>query len=102
MTYRMAKNRTFTCTANLDVATDEGHVTQTLGVRFKVVPGAEAMPVEDFLRASILHLSDIIDEDGEPVSYSTELLDAVLAEPWARVGLVKAYWTALSGNRAKN
>lgn len=102
MSYRLKKNRTFTTTATLTIPSDEGPVTQTLGVRFKVLPGAEAMQVEDFLRTAILHLSDIIDDDGEPVAFSETLLEQIIAEPWARVGLLKAYWNEMAGARAKN
>lgn len=104
MAYKLVKNRTFTCTATLMVPTDDGHVPQTMTARFKVLEQAEQMQIEDFLRAAILHLGDIVDDDGEAVAFSPALLEQVLLEPWARVGLMKAYWTEMAGGqtRAKN
>ncbi len=104
MAYRIQKNRTFTCTATLMVPTDTGHQPETLMVRFKVLEGAEQMQIEEFLRAAILHLGDVLDDEGEPVAFTPALLEQIILEPWARVGLMKAYWTEMAGGsaRAKN
>ena len=104
MAYKIVKNRTFTTTATLMVPSDDGPLPQTVKARFKVVEGAEAMAVEDFLRASILHLGDIVNDEGHELEFTPALLDEVLLEPWARVGLIKAYWTEMAGGqgRAKN
>jgi len=102
MAYHIVKNRTFITTATLMVPTDEGPLAQTLTARFKVLDGAEAMQVEDFLRGAILHLGYIEDNAGEAVPFSPALLEQIILESWARVGLIKAYWTAMAGGRVKN
>ena len=104
MAYRLVKNRTFTCTATLMVPTDDGPRPETVTVRYRVLEGAEQLQIEDFLRAAILHLGDILDDDGEQVAFSPALLEQILLQPWARVGLLKAYWTEMARGqvRAKN
>ncbi len=103
MAYCIVKNRTFTTTASLMVPSDDGPIAQTMTVQFKVLTGAESMQAEEFLRASILHLGDIVDDDGAPVAFTPALLDQILLEPWARVGLIRAYWQEMAGGaHAKN
>jgi len=101
MAYRIVKTRTFTCNVPLIVPTDEGQVAQSLTARFRVTEGGEQMQVEEFLRAAVLHLSDIVDDDGAPVEFSPALLEQIIAEPWARVGLIKAYWSEMAGGQAR-
>jgi hypothetical protein len=52
---------------------------------------------DDLLRRSIVELRDIQDEAGQPVQHSTALVDALIAIPWVRRGLIAAYAEALAG-----
>lgn len=82
----------------------------TIKARFRAVSeerlnAADWLDVEsikEFLRDVILELSDVVDEAGEAVPFGRELLDRVLAIPYARVGLMRAYGEALSGLRRGN
>lgn len=102
MAYRLLKERTFATTATLMVPGDDGPQRETMTVRFKLIPDYEQLGTMDFLRLAVLNLGDIVDDDGEPVPFTPELLEAVLGEPWARVGLVRAYWETVTGAAVKN
>lgn len=52
---------------------------------------------DDLLRQSIVDLRDIQDEAGQPVPHSAALVDALIAIPWVRRGLIAAYAEALAG-----
>ena len=101
--FKLQKAPTFTTTATLNVPTDEGQVEQTIGVRFKVMPKeAGELETDEFLRRAILRVDDVVDEDNEPLPFGPELLEQLLATPFAVIGLIKAYWQALSGARSGN
>jgi hypothetical protein len=101
--FKLTKSPTFTTTATLDVPTDTGVEKQTITVRFRVL-GEEATQLDpvSFLRAAILNLADITDEDGTELPFGEELLDKVLSLPFARLGLVRAYWQAMAGAKLGN
>lgn len=101
--FKLQKAATFTTTATLLVPTDEGQVEQTIGVRFKVMPVAAAdLETDEFLRHAILRVDDVVDDDNEPVAFSPDLLERLVTTPFVRVGLMRAYWQAVSGARAGN
>jgi hypothetical protein len=101
--FKLQKSPTFTATATLLVPTDEGQVEQTIDVRFKMLPvDAGELPTDEFLRQVILRIDDVVDDEGEPLPYGPEMLEQMIATPFARVGLVKAYFQAVSGARAGN
>ena len=102
MTYKLIKNPTFVTEAKFHVPTDDGPIEQSIRVRFRVLQDAEGMQVDDFLRAAVLDLRDIVEEDGTPVAFGPDLLERVIATPVVRVGLMKAYWAALAGARLGN
>lgn len=101
--FTVIKNPTFRTTATINVPTDDGVVAQTLSVRFRI--GADEDDVGDgygipFLRSVILSLDDLVDEAGAPVAYDEALRDQLLARPFVRVGLMRAYFDTLSGAKA--
>lgn len=102
--FKIVKNPTFTTTATIHVPTDDGIVPQTLRVRFRVLPDDEQPLSEDkglsFLRDAIVHLDDIVDEDGTPLSYSDDLRDQLLGRAYVRFGLLGAYFSAQLGRGA--
>lgn len=44
-----------------------------------------------FLERVLVNLADLVDGDGNAVTYSPAVRDALLAHDWGRIGLVKAY-----------
>lgn len=103
MAFKIAKDPTFVTTATILVPTDEGEIEQTLGVRFRVLPEetAELLP-QEFLKRAILRLDDVVGDDGNQLPSSAELVDQVIALPFTRLPLIKAYWQALTGARVGN
>lgn len=101
--FTVIKNPTFRTVATINVPTDEGVVAQTLSVRFRV--GADEDDVAEsygqpFLRGVILTLDELVDETGAPLAYTDELRDQLLARPFVRMGLLRAYFDALAGVKA--
>lgn len=79
-------------------------VPMRFSARWRLVPLAEAAAlarteegIDTLLRRAIVELRDIVDEAGQPVPHGPALLEALLAIPWVRAGLVRAYADAVSG-----
>ena len=102
--FKIIKNPTFTTTATILVPTDEGTVSQTLKVRFNLLPDDEGPESEDkgigFLRAAILRIDDVVDEDDDLIPYSDDLRDRLLGMSFVRFGLMRAYFDAQLGRGA--
>jgi hypothetical protein len=103
MAFKLNKNPTFVATATIAVPTDNGPQDETISVRFRVLPDeALELPSPEFLKRAILRIDDVLDDAGEPVASSEQLIAEVLALPFTRLPLVRAYMTALTGARAGN
>lgn len=103
MAFKLQKHPTFTTVAKILQPTDSGQAEHTVTVRFKQLSKvADDISAVDFLRAAILHVADVVDEDDQPVAFDTTLLDQMLETPFVARGLMAAYWDAMSGARAKN
>lgn len=101
--FALLKNPTFKTTARIIVPTDSGDVEQTLGVRFRLTAEeATQMDVTEFLRDAILSMDDIVDDAGKPLPYDAALRDQMIAVPFVRVGLLRAYWAAMSKAKLGN
>lgn len=103
MAFKLNKNPTFVTTATIAVPTDNGPQDETISVRFRVLPDeALELPTLEFLKRAILRIDDVMSDDGEPVPSSVELIDQIVALPFTRLPLVKAYMAALTGARVGN
>ena len=103
MTFKLQKHPTFRTTATINVPTDAGTVPQSLSVRFRVLPeDATNLESLEFLRQAVLGLDDVVDDNDTPLAFSAELLEDVIAPPYVRICLIKAYWQALAGAKAGN
>lgn len=103
MAFKLKKNPTFVTKVTIAVPTDEGAVDETINVRFRVLDDeALNLPSPEFLKQAILRIDDVIDDEGEPVPSSETLVDQVIAQPFTRLPLVKAYMQALTGARLGN
>lgn len=103
MALKLHKNPTFVTKANILVPTDDGHVDQSISVRFRVLPDeALELPAPEFLKRAILRIDDVVDDDDTPLASSDALIEQVIAQPYTRVPLIRAYMTALSGARVGN
>ena len=87
------------------VPTEAGGVTESrFSAVWRLLPkeereqlGQTEAGTDDLLRQSIVELRDIQDEAGAPVPHSPALVDALIAIPWVRRGLIAAYAEALAG-----
>lgn len=103
MAFKLNKNPTFVTTATIAVPTDTGPQDETVSVRFRVLDDAALeLPSPEFLKRAILRIDDVLDDAGEPVPSSEQLIADVIALPFTRLPLVRAYMTALTGARLGN
>lgn len=110
MTFKIAKNPEFTHKVPVQVPVDGGHKEEVLKCRFRVV-AAETLALHDlmtaegtesYLRAICVRFEDVVDEDGQPVEHSDGLTDQLLALPFVRLALVRAYTAAMAKGRLGN
>lgn len=100
----VSKKPTFTHTVKIMVPTDGGYKASDLKTTFRVMPTDEANQYEldtaagssEFLRQVIECLHDLVDEDKSPLSYSDEVRDELLRQPYVRAGLARHYFNAIS------
>ncbi|MEX2480196.1 MAG: hypothetical protein WD928_04975 [Gammaproteobacteria bacterium] len=103
--FKLDANPTFTRSVEVLVPADGGHRKETLSATFCVLDVEEAgrydlydrQGTRDFLERVIQRLDDIAGEDGKPVPYSDAVRDQVLALPYARLALARAYFEAVAG-----
>lgn len=89
------------------VPCDGGHREETLRARFRVVSTDETDTstmegIEAFLKSVIVSLDELVDGGGEPVLYNNAVRDQVLALPYARLALLRAYMTAITKAKLGN
>jgi hypothetical protein len=108
--FKLIDNPTFTHVVKVMVPIDGGHREETFKATYKVLktneinrfdlsdPGAS----REFLCEAVVSLEDIADAQGNPLPYSDELRDQVLALPYARSALARGYFDAVSKARSGN
>jgi len=108
--FKIAKNPEFTHKVPVQVPVDGGHEEQVLKCRFRVVPPETisihdlmtAEGTESYLRAICVRFEDVVDEEGTPIPHSDALTDQLLAVPFVRLALVRAYSAAMAKGRLGN
>lgn len=108
--FKLVENPTFTHKVSVQVPCDGGHRSETFKATYRVMKIDEIAAFDlndgdssvDFLRAVVVRLDDIATETGEPISYSDEVLNAVMALPYARTALALGYFDAIGKARAGN
>tara|TARA_R110002094_G_scaffold160396_6_gene145791 strand:- start:1378 stop:1710 length:333 start_codon:yes stop_codon:yes gene_type:complete len=90
---------------------DDGHREDSFRVRFKV-QSAEMVEkydtrfgspdLKDFLKATVVDLTDIEDENANALPYNDELLDTLLGNYGARLAMWNTYITAVTKARSGN
>lgn len=100
----------FTHTVKVAVPADGGCREESMQVRFQALPDDEAdgFRLDDpdgmkgFLRRVVLRIDDLVGGDGIPIDWSDETRELVLALPWARMALMRAYTLAVVNARLGN
>ncbi len=109
MSFKIVSQPEFSRRVAVRVPCDGGFDEQSLEVRFRVLSpeeqeklkGSDDM-VGDFLRRAVISMGDIVDEDGNELPFNDALRDRLLALPFVRFALARAYGDAVAGERAKN
>lgn len=55
-----------------------------------------------FLRASVVSLDGLVDDEGKPVAYADSVREALIDARWVRMGLANAYFAGINGLVAGN
>lgn len=94
--FKINERPEFTRTVTVMTPEGDGHREDTLIATYRVTETDEREVVTRkgmaaFLREAIVHLGDIADAEGNPLEYSAEVRDAVLASDGARLALMRKY-----------
>lgn len=107
--FTIAKEMSWVWPVTVKYPTDEGHKTGSFKARFRLLTEAElaeaanvADPIKFMMERAVRELFDLQDEAGERLPHSPELLAAVLAVPFIKLGLSFAYIEAATAAPAKN
>lgn len=103
-------NPTFTHVVKVKVPVDGGFKDQSFKATFNVIPTHEVGQYDlgdgegsrEFLQRAVTHMSDLVDKDGEALSYSDELRDTLLGQLYVRKALARTYFEAVAGAQAGN
>lgn len=106
--FKIAKEPTFQHTVKVRVPVDGGFEDQSLKVTFRVLPngqfsnaGGVEGQIED-MRKAIVSMDDLVDGENNPVPFSDELKEQLIAVSYVRLALVQAYIDAVAGARTGN
>ena len=110
--FKIAEKIEFSRRVPVRVPTDGGFEEQSLEVRFRYIEEQERKRILEkeeernagagFLRHAIVHIGDVVDEDGKALPYNDRLRDRLLDLPFVLGPLMEAYVEAVVGERAKN
>jgi hypothetical protein len=110
MGFKIDIERTFTRRILVQVPVDGGFKEESLKATYRALPPdrieefdlATAEGGDEFLRAVIVELDELLDASGTPLAYNDEVRDQVIRIPYARLPLVKGYFDAVSRARKGN
>lgn len=102
--FQIVQNRTFTHDVTATMPVDGGYRDETMKVTFNYLPTDEAADYDlktpigttDFLKAIIVRMDDLIDENKQPVFYTTAIRDQLLKANNVRQAIIAAYFEAVT------
>lgn len=96
----------FTHTVEVLVPIDGGHEKQSFKATFRVMPATEdeesrhdlntTVGSTTFLREAVVSMSELENAEGEQLEYSDKVRDQLLAVPYVRTALARAYFAAIT------
>lgn len=106
----VAKESQFTHAVTVEVPIDGGHRKETFKARFRVLDSAKIDGFDldseegstELLKAAIVTLDELVDENNKPVPYSDELRDQLIVVPFVRAALAKTYFAAIGKSARGN
>jgi hypothetical protein len=101
--FHLTKDHTFTRDVRVLVPAQRGQISETLLVTFRTLNVDEIARFDldtgegttKFLRAIVVHVDDITDENDQAIPYSDALRDRVIVTPFVRSALMRCYLDAI-------
>ncbi|MBW4708621.1 hypothetical protein KX928_12585 [Roseobacter sp. YSTF-M11] len=109
--FKIEKEPKFWAEVKVLTPIDDGHREDSFRARFKVQPaetveqfdlGMNGEDMAEFLRTTVVDLSDIQDDDGKALPFSPELLNTMIGNYGARLAMINTYAAAVAKARAGN
>lgn len=102
--FKIIAEPTFTHRVTILVPADNGHREESLTVTFRVLSVEDQAQFnltreresDQFLRAIVVKMDDVADEEGKKIPYNDQLRDRILAIPYVRSAVAAAYFTAVN------
>jgi hypothetical protein len=106
----VTKHPQFTHKVKVQVPVNGGFETQDFDATFNVVPTDEVGDYDlssgagstDFLRRAVDSITDLVDENDQPITYNDGIRDLLFGQLYVRRALVRTYFDAVSGAQAGN
>ncbi|HFQ15141.1 MAG TPA: hypothetical protein ENK41_02195, partial [Rhodobacteraceae bacterium] len=106
--FKIAEKVEFSRRVPIKVPTDGGFEEQSLELRFRYVTEEERKRVtvkggdwgRAFMRLAIVHIGDVVDENGKELPYNDRLRDRLLDFTFVLGPVMDAYVEAAAGERA--
>lgn len=109
MGLKLTQKPTFTSKVEIDIANDKGgfdrHVVTATFKRANSEEAKELAALElnaDVIRRQLVNVDDLLDDDGKPVPFTPDTLEALLSIPATLRPFATAFWNGNSGAKAKN
>lgn len=111
--FKLSTDPRFTHEVKVQVPVDGGFKEQSFKATFRVLPldqlkadeevdGDEAGYQETTLRKVVVGLDDLVDDADQPIAYSDEIRDRLIAVPYVRIALMQTYIRAVTKVKAGN
>jgi hypothetical protein len=111
MGFKVSSNeRQFTARVTANVPVDGGNREERFKARYRVLSTDQLENFElgssqgttDFLRAVIVELFELVDDNNNPVAYNDDVRDQVIIDPVARTALIRGYFDNIGKGRKGN
>ncbi len=104
--FRVDPDPTFSRTVEIKVPSKDGFTDQSCTATFRILPVTESAGYDlsdggastEFLQRVVIDLGDLVDDKDQPMPYTVELRDQLLAFSFFRTALARTYFSAISGN----
>jgi hypothetical protein len=110
--FKVTKNPTFTHDVTVMVPVDGGFDEQSLKVKYNVLDLDQLQKHElsngnvkaqgDYCNAIVADFSDMVDDDGKPITCTTALRQKLINTAYVRIPIINAYEAAMTKAKAKN
>lgn len=108
MAFKLAKSPTFRGNVTIETIDDKGRTSkETVVATYRRKNEDELSELEgkknaDVCRDVLVNVEGMVDDDGQPVAYEGDNVEALLMIPPATFALAAYYWQASRAGRTKN